>query len=801
MFRSSFEFGTKAETLDRLRHVLEKSSVPASFSFCVESWTQDRKAILDSIQAEFSDKALIVRSSCQAEDGAQSAHAGAFLSLPDIPSQSRPALTDAIDEVIRSYQKGTTEPSPNDQVLVQEMVSDVAMSGVVFTQDMSTGAPYYVVNYDDESGTTDTITSGHYNNRTLYVFRDAVGDISSVRFQALFAAIQEIEAAVSDDCIDIEFALDRAGNVILFQVRQITSQPNWNRGLTLRIRDELKRSAEFVQSRYGYARGKQGSGLDAVLGNMPDWNPAEIIGTAPRRLAFSLYRYLITDSIWRIARGKMGYRERPGRPLMVALSGQPMIDVRESFYSYIPEDVDSEVADKLVASWLSRLRENHHLHDKVEFAIATTCYSFDFEDRVREQFPDALTAEELTTYKAHLKAQTDKLVKGELAQIRQQLSIVDGLATRYQDHMSGQTDPSLELLSLLLEDAIKCGTLPFSILARHGFVATSLLKSLVASGALSQQQAEAFLRSVPTVASDFLRDVLLLQHGKLQEYGFFQKYGHLRPGTYDILSLRYDQRKSAFDANSFPQKEESRSHSFSVPEGQSDKIQALIEDHGLTFSVDQLFDYMREAIQAREYAKFIFTKNLSAALELIAAWGKNHGLSRDELSHLDVRDILDCQVCPAGRSLESHLREKSLAGEQAYMVTTAVRLPFLITELSDLSVIPLAVDSPNFITRKNVDGEVVVVGGEDCDPAILDNRIVVIESADPGFDWIFSRPILGLVTKFGGANSHMAVRCAEFDIPAAIGCGEQIFQRVTKSSEIELRCAEGQVKFVQEQYS
>ena len=33
-------------------------------------------------------------------------------------------------------------------------------------------------------------------------------------------------------------------------------------------------------------------------GIMPDWNPAEIIGVRPKPLALSLYRDLITDSIW-----------------------------------------------------------------------------------------------------------------------------------------------------------------------------------------------------------------------------------------------------------------------------------------------------------------------------------------------------------------------------------------------------------------------------------------------------------------------------------------------------------------------
>ena len=31
---------------------------------------------------------------------------------------------------------------------------------------------------------------------------------------------------------------------------------------------------------------------------MPDWNPAEMIGTKPRPLALSLYRELITDKVW-----------------------------------------------------------------------------------------------------------------------------------------------------------------------------------------------------------------------------------------------------------------------------------------------------------------------------------------------------------------------------------------------------------------------------------------------------------------------------------------------------------------------
>ena len=40
------------------------------------------------------------------------------------------------------------------------------------------------------------------------------------------------------------------------------------------------------------------AGDGTIFGLMPDWNPAEIIGVKPKPLALSLYRELVTDSIW-----------------------------------------------------------------------------------------------------------------------------------------------------------------------------------------------------------------------------------------------------------------------------------------------------------------------------------------------------------------------------------------------------------------------------------------------------------------------------------------------------------------------
>ena len=67
-----------------------------------------------------------------------------------------------------------------------------------------------------------------------------------------------------------------------------------------------------------------------------------------------------------------------------------------------------------------------------------------------------------------------------------------------------------------------------------------------------------------------------------------------------------------------------------------------------------------------------------------------------------------------------------------------------------------------------------------------EGRIVVIPSADPGYDWLFGQGIAGLVTMYGGANSHMAIRAAEFDLPAAIGVGPAMYETLAKANDIHL---------------
>jgi glutamine kinase len=794
-----FKFGSKAETLARLQGQLTHSSVPEFECFSWAEWKTDPEDILQRIEASFPEGcAIIVRSSAFNEDGEIYAQAGIFLSVPHVDPTDREAVREAVDNVFRSYESDAKRGNlDDDQIIVQRMIRDVSMSGVVFTQALSSGAPYYVVNYDDETGSTDSVTSGTgYANRTIYIFRDSWAEFRSPRFSSLISTVQEIERLTGDVCLDIEFALDDALNVYIFQVRRLTTQPNWSRGLGLRIADAIERLRSTVSHRLLQAEPPPKDGT--IFGKMPDWNPAEIIGNAPRQLSFSLYRYLITDNSWRRARALMGYYEPRGYPLMISCAGQPYIDVRQSFRSFLPACLSRDLAEHIVDHWLQQLAEKPHLHDKVEFEVALTAWSFDFEKRAERLLPPDLSANERAEVGDAFRSLTFELLGESSASLSRQVALVEQLEARYNALASDpERHPRVELVAELLEDTIHFGTVPFSILARHAFIARLLMLSLVEEQVLTMHDVDRFYRSIKTVAGNFIEDSRLLAAGQINEEEFFERYGHLRPGTYDILSLRYDQRGSAVLGNAESQSDAALSGEkdrFELSPSQEAVIADRMQREGLSISPYDLLDYCARGTQAREWAKFIFTRSVSDSIELIAAWGRDQGLSRDELSHLDIRDILDCGIGIRRRSIEEHLRELSQQAQYDHEITVGIQLPHLLVRPSDLFIVPMLLEQPNFITHKKAAGPCCYVGGGEIAPDNLDHHIVAIESADPGFDWIFARKILGLVTKFGGANSHMAIRCAEFGIPAAIGCGEQIFDRIVRSRNVELDSAVGTIR-------
>jgi len=129
--------------------------------------------------------------------------------------------------------------------------------------------------------------------------------------------------------------------------------------------------------------------------------------------------------------------------------------------------------------------------------------------------------------------------------------------------------------------------------------------------------------------------------------------------------------------------------------------------------------------------------------------------------------------------------------EQKYEETLSVWLPPLIFSVNNLYEFRVMSVQANFIGERSVTGDIASPRDHH-----LEGKIVCIEFADPGFDWIFAHSILGLITCYGGANSHMAVRAKEMGIAAAIGVGEEMFHKLEGSSVVFLDCLNNRIEIV-----
>jgi phosphohistidine swiveling domain-containing protein len=219
-------------------------------------------------------------------------------------------------------------------------------------------------------------------------------------------------------------------------------------------------------------------------------------------------------------------------------------------------------------------------------------------------------------------------------------------------------------------------------------------------------------------------------------------------------------------------------------------IERLLREADLPGDATAFVAFVRAAIAARERLKFEFMKDLDLVLETAVELGGELGLGRDDLSFVHVDDLLRFATDSPDGASGARLRRVAGQSRKRFALTTALRLPDLIGTETDVVVMRAAAGTPNFVTAGLVTGPIVAL---DDDPSAasagLDGAIVAIRAADPGFDWIFSHRIAGLVTQYGGIGSHMAIRAAEFGLPAAIGCGETIFEMVRTAAAIELDCA------------
>ena len=212
----------------------------------------------------------------------------------------------------------------------------------------------------------------------------------------------------------------------------------------------------------------------------------------------------------------------------------------------------------------------------------------------------------------------------------------------------------------------------------------------------------------------------------------------------------------------------------------------MLKEHGMADDILGFFNFIKTAIEGREYAKFVFTKSLSEAIRLFGKLGKEYNISEEECAYANI-DIIS-KLYASSMNCKDLMMESIAKGKEKYRITKCITLPPLIFESKDVYCFYCMKVQPNYITLKQTMGEVYEIKSESQEYDLID-KIVIMESADPGYDWIFSHKILGFITKYGGANSHMAIRANELQIPAVIGTGEQLYENIRKAKIIQVDAA------------
>lgn len=727
---------------------------------------------------------VIVRSSSRSEDTVEISNAGKFKSVLNVPLHSS-ELMEAIESVYDSY-----DTAESEEILIQPMLMYVKMSGVVFTADMETRAPYYIVNYS-ESADTEAVTGGKKQDlKTFICYKNASTSVPNRLLEKILQQCGVIESFLENHALDIEFAVTQNDEIYILQVRPLAKGSNKQFEIK-DLRPSLKRIYKKVQKLskpHPFLLGGT-----TCFGVMPDWNPAEILGIRPKKLAISLYKELITDNIWAHQRFNYGYRDLTSHPLMVSFCGIPYIDTRITFNSFIPAKLNEAIAEKLVNYYLKQLSVYPAYHDKIEFEIVFSCYYFGMPEKLKKLLKYGFNENELKRIEYALLELTNDIINPETGLYKSDIEKAKLLESNYNKIIISEIS-LVDKIYWLIEECKIYGTLPFAGVARSAFIAIQFLRSFVDVGLLQEESVEIFMNSLHTINRQMAEDLQYVLNNDMYKKDFIKKYGHVRPGTYDILSPRYDEDFNHYfseinlNGDVFDSCRQ-RGEIFTAEI--KDKMQIAIEQNGLQTTAEGLIEFMRKSIEGREYTKFIFTKAVSKILQLIEELGNRVGINREDMAHLDISYIKQLYSDLFYGEILDVFKENISNNKKQYAIAEQLKLPSIIIAPEDIYSFHLLYEEPNFITNKKAIAAAAVL--EKNDKEDIKGKIVFVPSADPGYDFIFAKGIKGLITQFGGANSHMAIRCAELGIPAVIGAGEKNFKEWQKAKFIELDCMKKQV--------
>ncbi len=768
---------TKAEALEKISKSQQKIKIkiPHFIYFSKERFLKNPEKYLSKIKKEFFKKKIILRSSSKKEDLLSGSNAGKYKSFSNLHPGDKKNIKVKIYEILKDFS------GKKDQVLVQEFLLNPDIAGVIFTRSYSNNAPYYIVNFD-RSKKTNLITSGKNNPtmRTMIIYKNKLAKTNF--WSKYLLKIKKIEKLMNNDRLDIEFSIKK-GNFYLLQCRPLKSVKKIRSSNLDKVLKNIEKKVEKLKRPIHNLSGKTN-----CFSNMSDWNPAEMIGVKPSKLALSLYSELITDEIWAQQRFNYGYKDVRPNPLMINFAGSPYIDLRVDFNSFMPKDLPISIQKKALNFYLNKLKNKPQLHDKIEFEIIETCFDFNSKKKLLK----FLSKKETAIYLKKLKNLTNNLISSEFSVLEKELKQINILESKIKS-IKDDNISDVQKIYFLIKYCKKYGTLPFAGIARCAFISTKLIRTLLELKILDEKDYKNFFESINTVSKQIYNESKFLKKNN-QKKIFLDKFGHLRPSMYNISSKNYKENyKNYFSQKN---KENITLNKFKLDNKKIKKINYIFKKNSLKFKSNQFFQFTKSSIELREYSKMIFSKAIDNVFEILISLGKKINIKRNDLEYLSIKKILDLYNNLDVEQIKNSLKYEIRKSKQDEKVTSLIEFPEIINNSNDVYFHEQKTNYANFVTTKSINGELIDFSNVK-NYKRLNNKIVILKNADPGFDFIFSYNIKGLITEYGGANSHMSIRCLELGIPAIIGIGAKNFELIKNKKYIQINPNQKNYKIIQ----
>ena len=767
---------TKAESLGFLKSFENKFSftVPSFIYFTHKKYLMDKNLIFNKIKKKFKKKRIIIRSSALQEDKINQSSAGKYKSFSNLKI-NKETVFKYIDLVANDYKKN------KDQILVQEFISKPKFSGIVFTRNIHNNAPYYIINFDT-SGLTNLITSGKLNPsmKTLIAYRYNINNDDYISRHLI--TIKKIENLFSNDRLDIEFCIKN--NILyILQCRPLKSISDVNDDLIREGIVNISKKIVKIKKRIPDLCGRT-----TYFANMSDWNPAEMIGAKPSHLSSSLYSELITDEVWSEQRSNYGYKDVRPNPLMLNLGGSPYIDLRVDFNSFLPAKLPLRIQEKSINYYLNKIKQKPNLQDKIEFEIVETCYDLNSKKRLLK----FLSKRETHIYLSELRKLTNNIIKKNSSVLKEELKKIEKLKYKIEV-IKGAKISEIQKIYFLIKDCKKFGTLPFAGIARCAFIATKILRSLVANRILNEKDLENFYESIFTVNKKMNASYSRINTINKKNI-FLKEYGHLRPSTYSIKSKNYQENFNKY----FSKKSKiiiKNVKRFIINKKQRKKINQTFLHHKFQFDCDTFLKFAHDSIKLREYSKLVFTKSIDEIFRNLIKFSKEVGLTRNDLEYVSIKNFINYYSNVDIERLRKILKKEINQNKKNSKLLSLIELPEFIANSKDIYLHELRSKLGNYITTKTTFGEIVLFN-KIKNYNTLKNKIILLENADPGYDFIFSYNIRGIITEYGGSNSHMSIRCMELGVPAIIGIGPREFKSISSKNSVEINCKQKYYKIL-----